>query len=101
MRVKVRVNFFRVLFRVLELVVVVGLLELGFRFGLLLILLGLGLCPKVMPRVCPESSINGGAHPCGCPISAGVQGQFRWGPGLPGLVVGNPAHGRRVEPDDF
>ena len=29
---------------------------------------------------------------CGCPIPGGIQG-----PGQPGLVVGDPAHGRGVE----
>ena len=24
---------------------------------------------------------------CGCPIPGGVQGQVRWGPGQPGLVL--------------
>jgi len=37
---------------------------------------------------------------CGCPIPEGVQGQFRWCPGPPGLVlngeVGGPAFGRGV-----
>ena len=35
---------------------------------------------------------------CGCPVPGGVQGQVRWGPGQPGLVldmeVGLPAAGR-------
>ena len=38
-------------------------------------------------------------------ISALVQGQVGWDPGqpdlVPDLVVGNPAHGRRVELDDL
>ena len=37
---------------------------------------------------------------CRCPIPGGVQGQFGWGPGQPGLVlnlnVGGPACGRGV-----
>ena len=31
---------------------------------------------------------------CGCPISAGIQGQAECGSGQPGLVVGDPAHSR-------
>jgi len=34
---------------------------------------------------------------CGCPIPAGIQGQAGCGFGHPGLVVGDPAHGRGVE----
>ena len=37
---------------------------------------------------------------CGCPIPGGIQGQVECGPKqpdlLPGLAVGNPAHGREV-----
>lgn len=33
---------------------------------------------------------------CECPIHGGVEGQVGQGPGQPGLVAGNPAHGRRV-----
>ena len=34
---------------------------------------------------------------CGCPIPGGTQGQIGCGSGQPGLVVGNPAHIRKVE----
>lgn len=38
---------------------------------------------------------------CECPISGGVRGQIGLGPGQPdlvlNLVVGNPAHSRRLE----
>ena len=34
---------------------------------------------------------------CGCPIPGGIQGQAGCGSGQPGLVVGDPAHSRRVE----
>jgi len=34
---------------------------------------------------------------CGCPIPAGIQGQAGCGSGQPGLVVGDPAHGKGVE----
>ena len=34
---------------------------------------------------------------CGCPIPGGTQGQAGCGSGQPGLVVGDPAHSRRVE----
>ena len=33
---------------------------------------------------------------CGCPIPGGIQGQAGCGSGQPGLVVGDPAHSRRV-----
>jgi len=38
---------------------------------------------------------------CGCPIPGDVQGQVGWGPGQPGLVVGDPAQGRSLELDDL
>ena len=34
---------------------------------------------------------------CGCPVPGGIQDQAGCGSGQPGLVVGNPAHGSRVE----
>jgi len=34
---------------------------------------------------------------CGCCIPASIQGQAGCGSGQPGLVVGDPAHGRGVE----
>jgi len=34
---------------------------------------------------------------CGCPIPGSIQGQAECGSGQPDLVVGNPAHSRRVE----
>jgi len=34
-----------------------------------------------------------------CPIPGSAQGQVGWGPGQPGLVGGNPAYGRGLEPD--
>ena len=34
---------------------------------------------------------------CGCPIPGGIQGQAGCGSGQPGLVVGDPAHSKRVE----
>ena len=34
---------------------------------------------------------------CGCPVTGCIQGQARCGSGQPGLVVGDPAHGRGVE----
>jgi len=34
---------------------------------------------------------------CGCSIPGGIQGQAGCGSGQPGLVVGDPAHSRRVE----
>ena len=34
---------------------------------------------------------------CGCPIPGYIQGQAECGSGQPGLVAGNPAHGREVE----
>ena len=37
---------------------------------------------------------------CGCPIPGGIQGQVGWGPGQPGLVVGDPAHSRGLKLDD-
>jgi len=33
----------------------------------------------------------------GCPIPGGIQGQAGCGSGQPGLMVGDPAHGRGVE----
>jgi len=41
-----------------------------------------------------EQAAQGG---CGCPIPGGIQGQAGCGSGQPGLVVGDPAHSRRVE----
>jgi len=37
---------------------------------------------------------------CGCPISAGIQGQAGCGSGQPGLLVGSPAHSRGLERGD-
>ena len=37
---------------------------------------------------------------CGCPIPAGIQGQAGCGSGQPGLLVGDPAHSRGLEPDE-
>ena len=37
----------------------------------------------------------------GCPISGGIQSQDEWDSGQPGLVAGNPAHGRVLEQDDL
>ena len=37
---------------------------------------------------------------CGCPISAGIQGQAGCGSGQPGLVLGDPAHSRGLEQDE-
>jgi len=37
---------------------------------------------------------------CGCPIPGGIQGQAGCGSGQPGLLVGDPAHSRGMEPDD-
>jgi len=37
---------------------------------------------------------------CGCPILAGIQGQAGCGSGQPGLLVGDPAHSRGLEPDE-
>ena len=34
---------------------------------------------------------------CGCPIPGGIQCQAGYGSGQPGLVVGDPAHSKRVE----
>ena len=34
---------------------------------------------------------------CGCSITGGIQGQAGCGSGQPGLVVGDPTHGRGVE----
>jgi len=34
---------------------------------------------------------------CGYPIPGGIQGQAGSGSGQPGLVAGDPAHGRGVE----
>ena len=34
---------------------------------------------------------------CGCPIPGGIQGQAGCDSGQPGLVIGDPAHGRGVE----
>jgi len=33
----------------------------------------------------------------GCPIPGGIQGQAACGSGQPGLVVGDPAHGKEFE----
>ena len=41
-----------------------------------------------------ERVVQGG---CGCPIPGGIQGQAGCGSGQPGLVVGDPAHGKMVE----
>ena len=38
---------------------------------------------------------------CGCSISGGAQGQVGWGPGLPDLEGGNPAHGPGLGLDDL
>jgi len=38
---------------------------------------------------------------CGCPIPGGIQGQAGCGSGQPGLVVGDPAHSRGLELDDY
>jgi len=46
---------------------------------------------------CTEQVAQGG---CGCPIPAGIQGQAGCGSGQPGLLVGNAAHSRGLEPDD-
>lgn len=37
----------------------------------------------------------------GCPISGGIQSQDEWDSGQPGLVAGNPAHGKVLEEDDL
>ena len=37
---------------------------------------------------------------CGYPIPGGIQGQAGCGCGQPGLVVGDPAHSRRLELDE-
>ena len=37
---------------------------------------------------------------CGCPIPAGIQAQAGCGSGQPGLLVGDPAHSRGLEPDE-
>jgi len=37
----------------------------------------------------------------GCSISGGIQGQVGGDPGQPDLVIGDPAHGRRLELDDL
>lgn len=37
----------------------------------------------------------------GMVLSAGVRGEARWGPGLPDLVAGKPAHGTVLELDDL
>jgi len=42
----------------------------------------------------PEQFSQGG---CGCPIPGGIQGQVGCGSGQPGLVIGDPAHSRRIE----
>ena len=34
---------------------------------------------------------------CGCPIPGGIQGQAGCGSGQPGLLVGDPAHSRRLK----
>jgi len=36
---------------------------------------------------------TGSSRRCECPIPQSVQGQVRWDPGQPDLVVGNSAHG--------
>ena len=36
----------------------------------------------------------------GCPIPGGIQGQAGCGSGQPGLLVGDPAHIRGLEPDE-
>jgi len=41
-----------------------------------------------------EHAVKGG---CVCPVPGGIPGQAGCGSGQPGLVVGNPAHGRGVE----
>jgi len=37
---------------------------------------------------------------CRCPIPEGIQGQAGCGSGQPGLLVGDPAHSRGLEPDE-
>jgi len=37
---------------------------------------------------------------CGCPITGSIQGQAGCGSGQPDLVVGDPAHSRRLKLDD-
>jgi len=49
-------------------------------------------CIKVVTH-CSQVAQGG----CGCPISAGIQGQAGCGSGQPGLVVGGPAHSRGLE----
>jgi len=46
---------------------------------------------------CTEQVAQGG---CGCTIPAGIQGQAGCGSGQPGLLVGDPAHSRGLEPDE-
>ena len=55
---------------------------------------------------CPGFSRDGDALEqvaqggCGCPIPGGIQGQAGCGSGQPGLLVGDSAHSRGLEPDD-
>ena len=49
-----------------------------------------------MERISPEGTRKG----CGCPIPGGIQDQAGCGSGQPGLVVGDPAHGRGLELDE-
>ena len=46
-------------------------------------------------------SVHGLLIGYGCLISRGIEGQAGWGPGQADLVVGNPANGRGLEPDDL
>jgi len=53
-------------------------------------------CPNIpaLIRISLEQVAQGD---CGCPIPGGTQGQAGCGSGQPGLLVGDPAHGRGVE----